>query len=75
MAKEEEKKSWKDNICTRGKGGKATGGNAVYGLGFVGALIYFLTHATSLTMGLLGIIKAIFWPAFLVYKALEVFKF
>jgi len=74
MAKEEEK-FWKDKICTRGKGGKATGGNAVYGLGFVGALIYFLTHATTFAMGLLGIVKAIFWPALLIYKVLEVLKF
>ena len=74
MAKEEDK-SWKDKFCTRGKGGKATGGSAIYGLGFVGALIYFLQHATTIWMGILGIVKAIFWPALLVYKFLEVFKF
>lgn len=74
MAKEEGK-SLKDKICSRGKGGKATGGNAVYGLGFVGALIYFLQHATTLWMGLLGILKAIVWPALLVYKVLELLKF
>lgn len=47
-------------------------GNAVYGLGFVGALIYFLSTATSFWVGIVGIFKAMVWPAFLVY---ELFKF
>ena len=42
-------------------------GGGVYGLGFVGALIYFLQHATSVWTGVLGILKALVWPAFLVY--------
>lgn len=45
---------------------------AVYGLGMLGAWFYYLTHATSIWVGLLGIIKGIFWPAVLVY---EVFKY
>jgi hypothetical protein len=44
---------------------------AVYGLGFLGALIYYLSTATSLWMGFLGVLKAIFWPAFLVYGLLK----
>jgi len=47
------------------------GGSAVYGLGFIGALVYYLTTATSLWMGFIGILKAIVWPAFLVYGALK----
>ena len=50
------------------------GGNAVYGLGFVGALIYFISHATSFAMGVLGVLKAIVWPVLLAYKALELLK-
>jgi hypothetical protein len=42
---------------------------AVYGLGFIGAAIYFISAATSFWMGVLGFLKAIVWPAFLVYKA------
>lgn len=45
--------------------------NAVYGLGFIGAAIYFISHATSFWMGVLGFLKAIVWPAFLVYEALK----
>ena len=44
---------------------------AVYGLGFIGAVIYFISHATSFWMGVLGFIKAIVWPAFLVYELLK----
>ncbi len=45
----------------------------VYGLGFLGALVYYIGHATSLWIGLLGLFKAIFWPAVLVYQALHFF--
>ena len=48
----------------------SSGGNAVYGLGFIGALIYFLQHATSFWIGALGILKAILWPVILIYKIL-----
>lgn len=46
--------------------------NAIYGLGFIGAAIYFIAHATSFWMGVLGFLKAIVWPAFLIYEAFKV---
>ena len=48
--------------------------SAVYGLGFIGALIYFVQHATGFWDGALGVLKAIVWPAMLVYKLLEFLK-
>lgn len=48
---------------------------ALYGLGFIGAAIYYIQHATTFWMGVLGVLKAIVWPAFLVYKAFELLKF
>ncbi|MBT8189918.1 MAG: hypothetical protein HKN67_12170 [Saprospiraceae bacterium] len=45
--------------------------SAVYGLGFIGAAFYFISHATSFMMGLMGVLKALVWPGYLVYKALE----
>jgi hypothetical protein len=45
--------------------------NAIYGLGFIGAAIYFIAHATSFWVGVLGFLKAIVWPAFLVYQAFK----
>ncbi len=47
------------------------GGDAVYGLGLIGALIYYIQHATTFAMGLLGLLKAIVWPALVVYKVVE----
>jgi hypothetical protein len=44
--------------------------NAVYGLGFIGALIFYISHATSLWTGIVGILKAMVWPAVLVYDLL-----
>ena len=44
---------------------------AVYGLGLIGAAIYFISHATSFWMGVLGFFKAIVWPAFIVYEAFK----
>jgi hypothetical protein len=54
------------------RGGQASG--AVYGMGFLGAVIYFISHATSFGMGVLGFLKAMIWPVLLVYKLLELLK-
>jgi len=48
-----------------------TSSDAVYGLGFIGAAIYFITAASSFWMGVLGFFKAIVWPAFLIYEAFK----
>lgn len=45
--------------------------NPVYGMGFIGAVIYFISTATSFWMGALGILKAIIWPVILVYHLLK----
>ncbi len=45
--------------------------SAVYGLGLVGAAIYFISTASTFWMGAIGFLKAIVWPAFLVYEALK----
>ena len=45
--------------------------SAVYGLGLIGAAIYYISHATGFWMGVLGLLKAIVWPAFLVYELLN----
>jgi len=45
--------------------------NAVYGLGFIGSAIYYISTATGFWMGVLGVLKAIVWPAFLVFGLLK----
>ncbi len=66
-SKEGSSKGWnlKGQMCGHG------GGGAVYGLGFVGALIYYLTTAPDIWIGIIGIFKAMLWPAFFVYGALK----
>ena len=55
----------------RGAGGSAGGGDAVYGLGLLGALVWYWQHAHGLVHHVLGVLKAFVWPAFLVYDALK----
>ena len=43
---------------------------AVYGLGLIGAAVYYIQHASAFWPGVLGLLKAIVWPAFLVYRLL-----
>jgi hypothetical protein len=50
------------------------GSSAIYGIGIIGALIYFLGRADSFWAVIWGIIQAVFWPAVLVYKVLELLK-
>jgi hypothetical protein len=41
-----------------------------YFMGFLGAAIYYVSSATDFWMGVLGILKSLVWPAFLVFEAL-----
>lgn len=50
------------------------GGGAVYGLGFIGAAIYFIQHSDTFWLGVLGFLKAIIWPVLLIYKLLDFLK-
>ena len=54
----------------KSSGNAATGG-AVYGLGFLGAVIYYISVATGFWVGVLGVLKALVWPAFLVFEVLK----
>ncbi len=62
---------------TDGRGRRVTGGGAaggVYGLAFLGAVIYYIAHAATFWAGVLGFLKAIVWPVFVVYKLMEFLK-
>ena len=45
--------------------------SCVYGLGFVGAAVYFISNASGFWVGVLGFLKAMVWPAFLVFEAFK----
>ncbi|MCK4821865.1 hypothetical protein KA005_39230 [bacterium] len=40
-------------------------------LGFIGAAVYYISTATSFWTSVLGVLKALVWPAFLVYEVLK----
>jgi hypothetical protein len=46
-------------------------GEAVYGLGLVGALVWYWQRAQSPGERAVSVLKALVWPAFLVYDALK----
>ena len=58
------------NCCKNNNSSQASGG-AVYGLGLIGAAIYFISQAATFGAGVIGFLKALVWPAFLVYEAFK----
>ena len=64
MEKEEKKDCKKVKVRSRGTEG-------IYFLGFIGAAIYYISIATTFWVGVLGFLKAIVWPVFLVLEALK----
>lgn len=60
-----EKKSWKPQAKTPG-----SPGSFVWFTGFIGASVYYIEQVDNLGAGVVAILKAIVWPAFLVYKLL-----
>jgi hypothetical protein len=57
------------NIQVRVQGGSS---EAVYGLGLIGAWVYFIGRATTPQEKVKGFFKGFLWPAFLVFA---LFKF
>ena len=54
----------------RAWGNRGGGGGAVYGLGLIGALVYYIQHAHGFWPVILAILKGLVWPALLVYHLL-----
>ena len=70
MAKEKDTEECCEGGCCpttkQGVGHGTVGG--MYGLAFVGAAVYFIGQADGFWMGVLGFLKAVVWPALLIYK-------
>ena len=58
--------------CKPRHGQGVSGG--VYGLAFIGAAVYYIQHSATFWAGVLGVLKALIWPALVVYKLLEFLK-
>jgi hypothetical protein len=55
----------------RGWSNRGGGGNAVYVLGLIGALVFYIQHAHGFWGVILGILKGLVWPAFVIYDLLK----
>ena len=55
-------------IQVRVQGGSS---EAVYGLGLIGAWVYYIGRATTSQEKVRGFFKGLFWPAYLVYALLK----
>ena len=60
-----------NTVSMSGPSQKNAPSGAIYGLGFIGAAVYYISHATGFWVGVVGFLKALVWPAFLVYEALS----
>jgi hypothetical protein len=47
------------------------GSDSVYGLGMIGAWVYYIGRATTPRLRVLGFLKGLVWPAMLVYEVLK----
>jgi len=64
-----DEKDLKNKGCKNNGCGGCAG--ATYGLGFIGAAIYYISISTGFWSGAYGVLKALVWPAFLVYELLK----
>jgi hypothetical protein len=56
---------------------KAKGMNdmsGIYGLGAIGAIVYYVQQSTSFWTGVLGFLKGLVWPAMLLHRVFEQLK-
>ena len=66
----------RDTNCDTDCGGKKWkrmhrgGSGAMYCLGVIGAAVYYIQGAPTFWAGVVGVLKALVWPAFLVYNLL-----
>lgn len=66
-------KEWKE--WSKKPGNKSNHGTsgALYFVGFVGALVYWMQAAEGFGAVVTGFLKALVWPAYIAYKLLESF--
>jgi hypothetical protein len=57
-----------------GRPGSGNAGDAVYGLGLIGAMVWFWLQAHGVGEHIVAVLKAFVWPAFLVYQAFRALK-
>lgn len=51
---------------------KGGGGSPIYFLGFIGSAVYYLHVSYGFGSSIVALLKALIWPAFLVFHLLQV---
>jgi len=68
-----------DNLCNqpikeskkmKNNSGSGIAG-AAYFMAFIGAAVYYIQQAATFGAGFIGFLKALVWPAFLIYELLK----
>jgi len=59
-------------VSRNSKSGAAAGAGAFYGLGILGALVYFWQEADVWWEYLFAFVQAVLWPAWMVYDLFQV---
>jgi hypothetical protein len=65
------KKRVETKNCPVSKMSECNSGGIIYGLGFIGSLVYYISTATSFWIGVLGVLKSFLWPAFIIYEIMK----
>jgi len=62
--------------CSDGEtsGGPSGGADAVYGMGMIGAWVYYFKRATTTEERVKAFFKGLVWPAFVVYDLMGVLE-
>jgi hypothetical protein len=63
-------KASKIKCCSLNFEEKGCGGFG-YFMGFIGAAIYYVSQSTGILGGVIGVLKAMVWPVFLVHAVLK----
>lgn len=58
-------------MCNDKKNNYATNGSCLYFMGFIGAAVYYISAAAGFWAGAMGFLKAMVWPAFMVYEGFK----
>ena len=61
-------------VVVKNRGGSSGIVGAAYFMAFIGAAVYYIMQATTFWGGVLGFLKAIVWPAMLIFRLFEFLK-
>lgn len=48
-----------------------TAGDGIYIFGFLGAAVYYIHASAGFWAGVVGVLKALIWPSFLVFETMK----